>query len=127
MARNIVFYGIIGFAAAFIEFSIFKFLLQADNNLFISNTIALVASISFSFICNATFNFKKKDRYGRRALKFYIVCSVGLILSNLLIYFFSLTFSAASSKLISMPIVIGLQFTLNFLWTFRDYKSKQLL
>jgi len=124
MKEKIILYSIIGLSAGIIEFTIFFFLTQNFlSNVYLANTYALCISIFYSFNLNNYFNFKKKDKYIRRAVKFYIVCGAGILISNFLIYLLTMHFTLYFSKIISMPLVISFQFFMNFFWTFRDYKK----
>ena len=124
MNEKIVLYGIIGISAGMIEFAIFFFLTQNFlSNVYLANTYALCISIFYSFNMNNYFNFKKKDKYIRRAIKFYIVCGIGILISNFLIYSLTMYFTLYFSKIISMLLVILFQFSMIFFWTFRDYKK----
>ena len=72
-----------------------------------------------SFTLNRLFNFKVKDKTIIRFGRFLIVNVSGLMISNLILIYFSGIMPYFELKILSMPIVIFFQFIMNYLWTFR--------
>ena len=89
----------------------------------LSNSISILFGIIFSFIANSFLNFKKTDRKTRRLTKFLIITISGMTCSNILITELILHTSEIVAKLLSTFCIASLQFSLNFFWTFRTYKS----
>lgn len=109
-------YALIGVTGASVDFAIFIILYNFLN---ISPLIATVFSISAgiinNFILNVLFNFRVKNLLLKRFISFYTVGLFGLFISILIIFFASEVFSlnANISKIISLPIIVLLQYVLN--------------
>lgn len=121
LIRQMLLYGIIGLTAAGIDTLVFYLLTKAWP-VVLSNIISVNVGITISFFLNAFFNFKKRDRLARRALKFYLIGYAGLALSTLMLYLgvTVLAFGAMPVKLVSVVVVAMLQFITNKLITFKS-------
>ncbi len=111
-------YFFIGILAASIELLIFSFFTKYLNYV-IANSIAYSFGIITSFTLNKFYNFKVKDKTIIRFGRFLIVNISGLLISNLILIYFSGLLPLIELKILSMPIVIFFQFIMNYLWTFK--------
>jgi putative flippase GtrA len=87
----------------------------------VANGISVTIGITTSFILNMSFNFRVKDRLLKRFLLFISVGFGGLILSSALLFYFIdvLFFEKIIAKLISIGIVVTIQYFLNKHFTFK--------
>jgi len=88
----------------------------------VANVLGYLSGTIVSFILNRKFTFKVSDQVILRLIKFLGVAIVGYIVSALmlliLIDFWSL--DSKISKIITLPIVVLIQFTLNRVLTFKN-------
>jgi putative flippase GtrA len=115
-------YAIIGGFSAFVDFSIFKTLIDLIGVKYIfSNIISVNFGIFTSYLLNMKFTFKLNDYLSFRFFKFYLVGLIGLAVSTLLLYIFIdfLGLDKIIAKLLIIVFVALLQFTINKLYTFK--------
>ena len=120
--HNLILYGIIGSFSSGLDFAIYTVLVQVLGvHYIVANCISVVAGISTSFILNRNYNFKVKDKTGRRFGIFLCVGFTGLLLSNLILYTCINTFALNKivSKLLSIVLVVFFQFLVNKYFTFK--------
>jgi len=120
--HHLILYGIIGSFSSGLDFAIYTLLVQVFGVHYIAaNCISVVAGISTSFILNRNYNFKVKDKTGRRFGIFLCVGFTGLLLSNLILYTCINTFALNKivSKLLSIVLVVFFQFLVNKYFTFK--------
>jgi putative flippase GtrA len=115
-------YFCIGISAAGVDVAIFF----ALNNIFdfapeIATTISLVASVIYAFTLNTVYNFKIKTHLLKRFLSYFAVSLVGLVISIGMLWYFSRIGGHDPNliKVLSLPIIFIVQFTLNRQITFR--------
>ena len=111
--HHLILYGIIGSFSSGLDVAIYTVLVQVLGvHYILANCISVVAGISTSFILNRNYNFKVKDKTGRRFGIFLCVGITGLILSNLILYTCINTFAMNKivSKLLSIVLVVFFQF-----------------
>ncbi len=118
LLKLLIKYFFIGILAASIELLIFSFFTKYLNYV-IANSIAYSFGIITSFTLNKFYNFKVKDKTIIRFGRFLIVNISGLLISNLILIYFSGLLPLIELKILSMPIVIFFQFIMNYLWTFK--------
>ena len=113
-------YGIIGGTSALLDSLSFILFRQFNIQMYIANFISINLGITLSFFLNTYFNFKKKDKLVKRALRFYVVGYIGLAISTLFLYIFVdlMYFNETIIKLISIVIVAAVQFILNKIFTY---------
>ena len=111
-------YFFIGILAATVELFTFSLFIKYINYV-IANSIAYGFGVLSSFTLNRLFNFKIKDKTLIRFGRFLIVNICGLLLSNFILFYFSGVMPFIKLKILSMPIVIFFQFTMNYFWTFK--------
>lgn len=120
--RNIILYGIIGGFTSSLDFCIFTILSNVIGCYYIyANCISVIIGISISFLLNRAYNFKIKDHTRRRFAIFLTVGLYGLLLSNLILYMGIDVFmiNKIIVKMLSVILVVGFQFMLNKLVTFK--------
>ncbi|MDP4291379.1 MAG: GtrA family protein [Bacteroidota bacterium] len=120
--RQLILYGIIGGFCASLDFFIFYSLTTyLDVYYLIANVISVSAGITISFLLNRKYNFKVKDNALRRFMTFASIGLGGLLLSSVLLYFFFeiLSLEKFLSKILSIILVVLLQFLLNKYITFK--------
>jgi putative flippase GtrA len=119
--RNLILYGIIGSFSAGVDFMIFYSLTKGLNIYYLyANVVSVTAGITISFLLNKKFNFKVEDKVVKRFLIFFAVGFSGLLLSLALLYVFIdvLALGKLISKLLSIILVVLLQFFANKFITF---------
>jgi putative flippase GtrA len=122
---KIILYGLIGVAAALIDFSTFYILrLGLWLPLLLANTSGVCSGIAFSFFMNRNFNFKIFDQTKIRFVRFGIIALGGLATSNALVYVMTLfDIRDVIAKVLSIAMIGACQFVMNYLWTFREYRE----
>lgn len=124
--RNLILYGIIGCSTASLDFIIYTLLIHAGIYYVIANSISVVAGIVTSFFLNRQYNFKVKDNTKRRFVIFLTVGLCGMLLSNLILYICVDLFDLNKivSKLLSIVLVVILQFIINQYITFKPTSNE---
>lgn len=120
--RHLVLYGIIGSFSAGLDFVIYTLLVEfAEMPYLMANCISVLAGISVSFMLNRSFNFKVKDRVARRFATFLAIGLSGLLLSNIILFLCidQWGMHEVIAKILSIVLVVGLQFLLNKIITFK--------
>ncbi len=126
--RNLILYGIIGSCTATLDFLIFTALTQGLNLYYIvANIISCSTGILCSFLLNRKYNFKVTDHTARRLLIFISVGVTGMFLSSVIlnVCIDHFHWNELLSKLISIVIVVIIQFLLNKYISFRKTKSEE--
>ncbi len=120
--HHLFLYGIIGVFSSGLDFLIYSFLTEVvDLYYLFSNVISVCAGILTSFTLNRLYNFKVKDKAKRRFLIFFSVGLLGLFFSSLILYFCIqfMHLNEMLSKLLSIVLVVFVQFLLNKKITFK--------
>lgn len=121
--RNLILYGIIGSFTSALDFAVFTLLSKYIGiHYIIANCISVLVGITTSFALNRSYNFKVKDKTGKRFLIFLTVGLCGLLLSNVILYvgIDMLSGDELIVKLASIVLVVGFQFILNKFITFKE-------
>lgn len=121
--RNLILYGIIGSFTSALDFAVFTMLSKYIGiHYIVANCISVLVGISTSFALNRSFNFKVKDKTGKRFIIFLTVGICGLVLSNLILFvgINMLNCDELIVKLASIFLVVGFQFLLNKFVTFKE-------
>ena len=115
-ARDASYYLVIGLTAMAMDVSVF-YLLNKQLDIFAvwANTMSVSLATFFGFFANQKYNFKVKDNLWKRFFSYAFVSILGLGLGNIFIYLMSNVFhyDAFLAKLISLPVVVGLQYLAN--------------
>lgn len=120
--RNLILYGIIGALSASFDFLLFYFLTTTLNVYYLfANVFSVTCGICLSFFLNREYNFKVKNKFIKRLTIFFSIGFFGLIISSGLLYTFVvfLQFEKVLSKLLSIILVVLMQFLLNKFITFK--------
>ena len=120
--RNLILYGIIGTLSAGIDFLVFYTLTTVWGFFYLTaNIFSVSIGITISFILNRNYNFKVKDNISKRFVLFISVGLSGLLLSSALLYIFIdiFTLNKIISKILSIFLVVLMQFLLNTYITFK--------
>lgn len=123
--RNLILYGIIGSFTASLDFACFTLLTKLlGTNYLLANCISVLVGITTSFLLNRSYNFKVKDKVVQRFSIFLTVGLLGLLLSNVILWFGIERLGANKIvvKLASIVLVVIFQFLLNNFITFRNRK-----
>lgn len=123
--RTLILYGLIGSISSSIDFGIYTLLVKvAGMNYLAANCISVVTGIIISFLLNRAYNFKVKDRTIHRFVIFLTVGLCGLAMSSGILYVCIqwLHINELISKLLSIAIVVILQFLANKYVTFKIKK-----
>ncbi|MFW5719728.1 MAG: GtrA family protein [Candidatus Dojkabacteria bacterium] len=121
--RTFIIYAIIGMSGVILDYLLFLVLFNvAGINEIIATIISTSAGIVNNFIWNALVNFKVRDRLLRRFFLFYAVGGVGIALTAGILYIFSgrLGFDVNLVKLLSIVIVVIVQYNLNKYVSFKS-------
>lgn len=125
--RNLILYGIIGTCTATLDFLIFTGLTRyTDIYYLVANVISCSTGLLCSFLLNRKYNFKVTDHTLRRMVIFFSVGIFGLFLSSVILHFCidNLQLGELVSKLISIAIVVIIQFILNKYVSFRTKEQQ---
>jgi putative flippase GtrA len=83
-------YVVIGFSGLTLDMLSFLFMVKVLHmHELVANPIAMSVGIINNFFLNAFFNFRETDRLLSRFLTFYTVGIVGIIVGNLILWFFN--------------------------------------
>jgi putative flippase GtrA len=121
--RQFVLYCLIGASGATLDFLIYSALVKlADLNVQIANAIGYTSGTVLSFVLNSRFNFKTKDWL---TLRFVSFCAVGLLgwsasAAALYLLINRCGLNNYLAKLLTIAIVVLVQYNLNRLISFRQ-------
>lgn len=120
--RHLILYGIIGSFSAGLDLAIYTVLVSfVGMSYLMANCISVLAGITSSFCLNRNYNFRVRDNVVRRFAIFLAVGLFGLLLSNIILYICIDIFCVHKiiAKLLSIILVVGIQFLLNKFITFK--------
>lgn len=126
--RTLILYGLIGCFSSSLDFCVYTLLVKCTAlNYLVANCISVVCGIVTSFTLNRSYNFKVKDKAVRRFVVFLTVGLCGLAMSNAILYVAIQMFDLNKllSKLLSIVIVVLLQFVANRYITFKSNEDKR--
>lgn len=126
--HELIFYGIIGCCSSGLDFCVYTFLVEAVGmDYLIANCISVIVGISTSFTLNRKYNFKVTDRTPRRFAIFFTVGICGMLLSNIILYVCidKLMMDNIISKLLSIVLVVFVQFLINKFVTFKKINTNE--
>jgi putative flippase GtrA len=119
--RQFLIYAMIGGGAVVIDVGLF-WLLAAPFGVaaLAANAISVGVAVVYSFLANSFFNFKVWNRLLLRFLSFSVVSFIGFVASSLMLVVLSgvLGMDEVLVKVLSLPVVLLLQFGLNTRVTF---------
>lgn len=126
--HDLILYGIIGCLSSGLDFCVYTFLVRVIGmNYLVANCISVVVGITTSFTLNRKYNFKVTDRTFRRFAMFFTVGICGMLLSNLVLYICidKLMLDSIISKLLSIVLVVFIQFLINKFITFKKINEDE--
>lgn len=125
--KEMILYGIIGLTSSTVDSLMFILFRKFDIYVLIANFLSINIGITMSFFLNTFFNFKQKDNIVKKAISFFCVGYIGLVLSTVLMYIFVtiLKYNEIIIKIISVFVVAIIQFILNKLFTYKKRGSEQ--
>ncbi len=124
--RTVILYFIIGSSAAVLDLIIYLVLFNLfEMAAVISTIISVFSATIYGFFMNVMFNFKVYDRILFRFLSYASVSGVGIILSASMLYVFYdiIGFDGNIVKIISLPLIFLVQYTLNRYISFKKSVS----
>lgn len=123
-------FGLVGLSGTVIDF-FFTWLCKEKLrwNKFISNSIGFILAATSNYVLNRVWTFESDNQQvGREFISFFLVSLIGLLLNNLLLYFFhekvKLNFYLA--KAIAVALVTIWNFLANYLFTFQQVAGYSL-
>lgn len=128
--RQVILYFIIGSSAALIDLVVYLILFDWVHLPAITSTVISISSATvYGFSLNVIFNFKISDKLFFRFLAYASVSGVGMTISAAMLYFFhkQMGFDGNIIKIISLPIIFAVQYSLNRLISFRKFTEKILV
>ncbi|MEX0931756.1 MAG: FAD-dependent oxidoreductase [Candidatus Paceibacterota bacterium] len=120
---NLIRYFVIGASAALIDVLSFLFFFNVMSySATLSTLISVPLATLYAFLMNIYFNFKTTDDLIRRFFSYVSVSGVGLLISALILYVFTdrLGLNGNIIKILTLPLIFILQYTLNKRFSFRD-------
>ena len=110
----------LGGLGAGVDSMVFVVLNQVGVRPVIANTISTLFGIAVSYGLNSKYTFNQNQYSRRSATKFLIVGLVGLVFSNITLWLLIeiLDMKPILAKVVTLPLVALIQFTLNKMWTF---------
>jgi len=113
----------VGFSGMVIDFGTTWLLKEKIGaNKYIANSTGFILAATSNYIWNRFWTFQSENEHiTSEYLTFIIISVAGLVLNNLLLYFFSdkMKFNFYFSKLIAIGVVTLWNFIMNFLITFK--------
>ena len=124
--RELLLYGVIGGSAVCIDFGVFLLMHTVGGvHELTSHSVSVATAVLFSFALNARYNFRTTDRIAARFVSFAAVALVGFLIGAIVIWtLVQVSVVAELAKLISLPLVAGVQFILNSRVTFAPGENK---
>ena len=120
--REMFLYGIFGLFSASMDTLSFWLFSKTDMPVLVANFISVNIGITISFFLNSFINFKKTDVLGKRAMKFYGVGYIGLLLSTLIMWggVEKMNIQQMYVKIFSVILVAAVQYLANKFFTFKN-------
>jgi putative flippase GtrA len=125
--RQFLLYCIIGVSGVSLDFLIYSILLKTGTLQYqAANAVGYTAGTLLSFFLNARLNFKVRDRLTLRLFFFCLVATLGWAASAATLYLLvnRAGLNKYLAKLITLAIVVILQYNLNRLISFRKSAPK---
>lgn len=126
--HDFILYGIIGCFSSSLDFLLYTLFVSVLHwHYILSNCISVLVGITTSFILNRKYNFKVTDDTQRRFAIFLTVGLAGMMLSNFILYICIeiIQLNPLLSKILSIILVVFLQFLTNKYITFRPKNNHE--
>lgn len=120
--RQFILYCVIGASGVTLDFLVYSLLLKAAGlNYQVANAIGYTSGTLLTFFLNAHYNFRTRDRVALRLFSFCTVALLGWAASAGTLYLLvaRLGLDKILSKLMTLAVVVLLQYNLNRLVSFR--------
>ena len=120
--RQFILYCAIGASGAALDFLVYSLLLKTTALHYqAANAVGYASGTLLSFFLNAHYNFKTRDRVALRLVSFCTVALLGWAASAGTLYLLvaRLGLDKYLSKLVTLAVVVALQYNLNRLISFR--------
>jgi putative flippase GtrA len=120
--RQLLLYCVIGASGALVDFSVYSLLVRSGTVGYqAANALGYASGTVLSFILNAKYNFRVADKIGLRLASFCGVALLGYVVSAAALQLFigRLSFDKYLAKLVTLFVVVLLQYNLNRLISFR--------
>ncbi len=119
--RHLLVYCCIGFCGAGVDFLFYCILLNCGVHYLVANAVSVLSGITLNFFLNAFLNFRITDHVWARFLSFSSIGLFGFLISSACLYTSVEIFSCdrVIAKIITIGIVVVIQFSLNRLITFK--------
>jgi putative flippase GtrA len=121
--RTFIVYAAIGLGAVAIDVGLFALLEGAYGvNALMANSASTFVALVYSFLANAFLNFRVWNRLALRFASFTVVTFCGWVVSTAMLWFLAevMGFDAVVIKVLSLPVVLLLQYVLNSKITFAE-------
>ena len=123
--KQFLLYCVFGALGVSSDFAIFYMLNSAEAGYQFANLSGYGSGTHVSFFLNRAFNFDVKDKTAIRFTSFCAIAGLGYAASAMMLWYFveKLGLDSNIAKLLTLPVVVALQFTLNKLITFRTIRA----
>ena len=119
--RQFVLYAICGGMGISVDLTCYSILVFSGVEYQLANAIGYAAGTLLSFFLNRHFTFKTYDRTARRLALFFSAAGVGYLISSAMLWMFVelMKIHPIPSKLMTLAMVLAVQFLINRAITFR--------
>lgn len=123
--RQFIFYAICGGTGVTIDLACYSALIFSGVEYQLANAAGYAAGTLVSFFLNRHFTFKTYDRTVRRLVMFLATAGIGYAISSTMLWTFVklLNIHPIPSKLMTLAVVLAVQFLINHAVTFRATSS----
>lgn len=115
LIRELFLYGVFGLFSASMDTLSFYYFQKTSLPLLVSNFASVNIGICISFLLNTFINFKKVDNVSKRAIRFWTIGYIGLLLSTLFMWIgiSVIDGNKMGVKICSVVVVAMVQYFLN--------------
>lgn len=126
--RQFVFYLVCGGTGVTVDLTCYSALVFSGVEYQVANAIGYAAGTMVSFFLNRHFTFKTYDKTMRRLASFLAAAGVGYLISSAMLWTLveKLTIHPVPSKLMTLVVVLAVQFLVNRALTFRPSLSSAI-
>lgn len=123
--RQFIFYAVCGGTGVIVDLVCYSVLIFSGTEYQLANAIGYMAGTVVSFFLNRHFTFKTYDRTARRLAMFLATAGIGYAISSTMLWTFVrlLNIPPIPSKLMTLAVVLAVQFLINRAVTFRATSS----
>jgi putative flippase GtrA len=119
-SKGLILYLLSGGTGAISDFIIFKTLVDRSIDPIVSNIFSTFCGIGVSFLLNSRYTFSAALKF-KTLVRFFIVGILGLAFSSIYLNYLITGFAVdpSDAKLSALPLIAGMQYSVNKLWTFK--------